>query len=324
MPIVNKPDMSYGVWASGGNIEIPSSEKVEEGWVIEKPLNEWMNWLQNRQDKMLAYLNQRGIGEWDIRTDYPINALVSRSGVIYQALSQNTDKDPTLYLDIWNIAFVSYSDFVDYAEKIDSIENDEGHLSLYVSKANPIMTGVAKGVSYREPTGISGLAFENTTPKIINSGETVVEFSGGNNPKDVVTHEQLALAIQNYKINDVYITVGEGNPFDRLGYGSWVRFAEGRTLVGFTTSVLNTTPEWTKVISREFGEYEHTLTESELASHKHDLSASSGGGSSYSWAISGEQRVSSITPLPIQDTGGDQPHNNVQPSIVVYFWKRTA
>ena len=61
MSIIPKPDMSYGVWAENGNIEIPSSEKVEEGWVLEKPYNETMNWLQNRQDRMLQYLNQRGI-----------------------------------------------------------------------------------------------------------------------------------------------------------------------------------------------------------------------------------------------------------------------
>ena len=68
MPILNKPDMNYGVWAEGGNIEIPSSEKVYEGWVVEKPLNETMNWLQNRQDRMLQYINERGIPEWDSRT----------------------------------------------------------------------------------------------------------------------------------------------------------------------------------------------------------------------------------------------------------------
>ena len=35
MSIIPKPDMSYGVWAENGNIEIPSSEKVEEGCVLE-------------------------------------------------------------------------------------------------------------------------------------------------------------------------------------------------------------------------------------------------------------------------------------------------
>lgn len=335
MPIVNKPDMSYGVWASGGNIEIPSSEKVEEGWVIEKPLNEWMNWLQNRQDKMLAYLNQRGIGEWDIRTDYPINALVSRSGVIYQSLSQNTDKDPTLNLDIWKIAFVSYSDFVDYAEKIDSIENDEGHLGLYVSKANPVMTGSASAPSYNSPDGDSGFLFQDGVAKVRKGLGITAEFSGGTNPKDVVTHEQLALAIQNYKVGDIYITTANGNPTTRLGYGTWERFAEGKTLVGFTTSVSNTIPEWAKVAGSEFGSYSHKLSESELPKHKHgtntrvdtsdgllidnELAYTTSYGRRTDWL---EERSSKTTYTSV--VGNDQPHNNVQPSIVVYFWKRIA
>ena len=329
MPIVNKPDMSYGVWASGGNIEIPSSEKVEEGWVIEKPLNEWMNWLQNRQDKMLAYLNQRGIGEWDIRTDYPVNALVSRSGVIYQALSQNTDKDPTLNLSIWKIAFVSYADYANYASKLDKIENQEGYLGKYVSKQFPVMTGSAKGIAYNNSTGVSGLSFDGLKPKISNSGRTVAEFSGGSNPKDVVTHEQLALAIQNYKVGDIYITMGEGNPNERLGYGSWKRFAEGRTLVGFTTSVSNSLPEWIKVIARQYGEYEHKLTVEEMASHRHRLKHGKDNGSTDNDAgtIATDTPAWSGQYIPdsTQDAvGGDKPHNNVQPSIVVYFWQRTA
>lgn len=33
MPVVNtKPDMNIGIWAEGGNVENPSSEKIEEGW----------------------------------------------------------------------------------------------------------------------------------------------------------------------------------------------------------------------------------------------------------------------------------------------------
>ena len=215
MPILNKPDMNYGVWADGGNIEIPSSEKVDEGWVIEKPLNETMNWLQNRQDRMLQYINERGIPEWDSRTQYPLDAFVARSGVIYKAISPNTDNDPTLHTTIWNIAFVSYSDFIDYADKIYSIENDEGYLGLYVSKSEPVMTGAARGVSYNDPEIKAGLGFEQGGAKIHKDLKVVAEFSGGTNPKDVVTHEQLALAIQNYKVGDMYITTADVNPNTR-------------------------------------------------------------------------------------------------------------
>ena len=331
MPILNKPDMNYGVWAEGGNIEIPSSEKVEEGWVIEKPLNETMNWLQNRQDRMLQYINERGIPEWDSRTQYPLDAYVARSGVIYKAISPNTDNDPTLHTDIWGIAFVGYSDFIDYADKIDSIENDEGYLGLYVSKANPIMDAPSKGIAYNNKSSDTGYGFDEDTPVINKQGKSVAEFSGGNNPKDVVTHEQLALAIQNYKVGDIYITTADGDPSTRLGYGSWERFGKGRTLVGFTDEVSNEIPEWVKVADSEFGEYEHELTQEELAKHEHKLLL--------------QRRSGGTTPSPIdidttvrgdfsnlgidgddvmESVGEGVPHNNVQPSIVVYFWKRIA
>lgn len=323
MAIVNKPNMNYGVWAEGGNIEIPSSEKVEQGWIIEKPLNETMNWLQNRQDKMLQYINQRGIPEWDTTTEYPINSFVARGGVIYQALSQNQDADPTLNQDIWVIAFVTYTDFVDYSEKVDNIENTEGYLDLYVSKAFPVMTGAAKGVSYNESTGVSGFDFELLTPKIVNDGLTVAEFSGGTNPKDVVTHEQLALAIQVFKVGAVYTTTVNEDPSVTFGYGTWERFAEGRTLVGFSSSVSNTIPEWAKVIGSQYGSYEHTLTKDELPNYAIDLNFTTG-------SITGNDRPatestsSSPSNLVINSGGGGQPHNNVQPSVVVFFWKRVS
>ena len=331
MPILNKPDMNYGVWAEGGNIEIPSSEKVEEGWVIEKPLNETMNWLQNRQDRMLQYINERGIPEWDSRTQYPLDAFVARSGVIYKAISPNTDKDPTLHTTIWNIAFVSYANFVDYSDKIDSIENDEGYLSLYVSRANPVMDAPSKGVSYNNKTSNTGYGFNGEVPVINKQGVSVAEFSGGTNPKDVVTHEQLALAIQNYKVGDIYITTADGNPNTRLGYGSWERFGKGRTLVGFSDEVSSTIPEWAKVVAREYGEYDHKLTEDEIPEHDHTngthnrvMMVSNRNTVHTSDSTAGEVDLSGSGNAPLEKIGGSQSHNNVQPSIVVYFWKRIS
>ena len=326
MPILNKPDMNYGVWADGGNIEIPSSEKVEEGWVIEKPLNETMNWLQNRQDRMLQYINERGIPEWDSRTQYPLDAFVARSGIIYKAISPNTDNDPTLHTTIWNIAFVSYSDFIDYADKIASIENDEGYLGLYVSKANPVMDAPSKGVSYNNKTSDTGLSFNEDVAVINKQGQAVAEFSGGTNPKDVVTHEQLALAIQVFKVGSVYTSTVNENPSITFGYGTWERFAEGRVLVGFTSSVSNTLPEWVKIAGSQYGEYTHKLTTAEMPSHSHQLGERFGGDNSSAGSFEPfepweEGKRNSNKSLP---TGGDLPHNNVQPSIVVYFWKRTA
>ena len=327
MPILNKPDMNYGVWADGGNIEIPSSEKVEEGWVIEKPLNETMNWLQNRQDRMLQYINERGIPEWDSRTQYPLDAFVARSGVIYKAISPNTDNDPTLHTTIWNIAFVSYSDFIDYADKIDSIENDEGYLGLYVSKSEPVMTGAARGVSYNDSEIKAGLGFEQGVAKIHKDLKVVAEFSGGTNPKDVVTHEQLTLFLQTFKVGSVYTTTVDENPNTTFGYGVWERFAEGRALVGFSTSISSSIPEWVKMQGKVFGEYEHTLLETEMPRHTHTIgegSVAPVGGADKIYASGDDKTSVADSYSTSKPTGGGLPHNNVQPSIVVYFWKRIS
>lgn len=315
--------MNYGLWADNGNIEIPSSEKVTEGWVIEKPLNEQMNWLQNRSDRMLQYLNQRGVPEWDIRTEYPQDAFVSRVGRIYKALSQNLDADPTLNPEIWEIAFVSYTEFSEYAETVDGITDEDGYLSYYVKKSDPELDAPAKGVSYNNKTANTGLSFEDEVPVIKSEGVNIAEFSGGMNPKDVVTHEQLALAIQIFKVGAVYTTMTNENPSVTFGYGTWERFGEGRTLVGFSSSVSNSIPEWAKVIGSQFGNYTHTLTKSELPSYAIDLNFTTGN-------ITGNDRPatqstsSSPSNLVINSGGGNQPHNNVQPSVVVYFWKRVA
>mgnify|MGYP003584187381 CR=1 FL=1 len=324
--VESKPDMNIGIWAEGGNVENPSSEKIEEGWVIEKPLNEYMNWVQNRQDKMLQYLNQRGVSEWDARTEYPIHAYVARAGTLYQALSQNTDRDPTLNQAIWKIAFVGYDEFVTYADDIKNMKDTDGFLKYYVKKSDPVMEGETKGVSYNNLANTSGYSFKLDLPTVKYNGNVVAEFSGGTNHKDVVTHEQLMQAIQMFKVGAVYTSVRPENPFEILGYGTWERFAEGRTLVGFSTSISNSVPEWVKTQGGTFGEYEHKLTVDEMPSHDHDISVfnDKNGHDSSDEGDRGVRSKSTILRDVVLPSGGDKPHNNVQPSIVVYFWKRVA
>ena len=72
-----------------------------------------------------------------------------------------------------------------------------------------------------------------------------------------------------------------------------------------------------------YGEYKHKLTLKEMPSHTHKSDAcawNDGKGniqsaSSNSWFNGGY--MSDTT-----STGGNQAHNNLQPSIVTYFWKR--
>ena len=76
------------------------------------------------------------------------------------------------------------------------------------------------------------------------------------------------------------------------------------------------------------GEYKHKLTVEEMPSHNHrqHVAAATGEASGYQRRdYNGEGKSNLYDAL--HDTkfrGGDASHNNVQPYITVYFWRRTA
>lgn len=322
-PIINKPDMNYGLWAENGNIEIPSSEKVELGWIAEKPLNEQMNWVQNRQDVMLQYINQHGIVEWDNVTEYPINAFVARGGVVYKALSQNVDKDPTLNTAIWTVAFADFS----VVTTVNKIRNEDGYVSHYVRKSAPVLNAVAKGVGYSfKDNEKAGLHLDSNKNVIVKGADdSTFRFSKvgdlSKSTNDVVTMETLLKIMQVYKVGDLYLTTNTAEPQVILGYGTWVRFGEGRALVGVSTKASD--PDWTKGVASQHGEYEHALTVSELAEHNHDLlyNTSSISGSGYPAT---DNNADTPSYIKTEKAGEGKPHNNVQPSITVFVWRRVA
>ena len=321
--IVNKPDINYGIWASNGDVAVPSSEKVEIGHIVEKPKKEIVNWIENRQDQFMAYLNQVGIPEWDSKTTYKANvSFVNRSGTVYKAKSQNIDKDPTLNLDVWEISWATYSELYNLSNRVDNIENEEGYLNLYVSKSNPIMTAPSQGVAYGftndSDTGLVKDGGGN--PAIQKDGVVVAAFDQLEEDNSVVRFSDLRKYLEFYKVGDLYLTTLQGNPKDILGYGTWVRFAEGRTLVGYSGSMSNTIPEWVKTPDSEYGEYTHVLTTSEMPSHTHALLGT--GGTSGGGGIAAASAVSHMANT--QPTGDNQPHNNVQPSKIVFIWVRTS
>ena len=320
--IVNKPDINYGIWASNGDVAVPSSEKVEIGNIVERPKKEIVNWIDNRQDQFIAYLNQVGVAEWDSKTTYKSNiSFVNRSGTVYKAKSQNIDKDPTLNQDIWEISWATYSDFYNLSNRVENIETVDEYLDFYVSKANPVFGVETKGVGYGSADLTSSFNFNNGNPSVKKDNEIIAEFSGSKSGKDVVTHEDLQELLK-IKVGDLYTTTVNENPSTRLGYGTWSRFAEGRTLVGFSGSVSNTIPEWVKTSGSEFGEYTHALTVEEMPKHTHDIRLNAGNSNGNFPEDTGPD--AQFYTGRTEATGGDQPHNNVQPSKIVFIWMRTS
>lgn len=340
MAIVSKPNYAVGIWASNGDIAAQTSEKIEQGHIVEIPLKETMNWIQNRQDVGIVYGFQQGIPEWDFQTEYPTNAYTKRSGNIYKALSANIDKDPTTNTSIWRLAFDNYGSSAAVQAQVDLIKTQEGYLDLYVSKENPVMNGKCLGVSYSaaigipvESTDIYGYAFTGYNNKglfldssgipTVVDGTNTFKFKNTLDEDSLIRLKDLREYLEIYKVGDLYLTIDSTNPSTRLGYGTWVRYAQGRAIVG-VSDTSSTSPYWTKFAQSEFGEYEHKLDIEEMPKHRHKLGDALGTtGSGVSPDLNGSQPNLNDSPA-IGYEGGDKPHNNVQPSITVNIWLRTA
>jgi hypothetical protein len=122
-----------------------------------------------------------------------------------------------------------------------------------------------------------------------------------------------------YPVGEIFMTRQNGNPSSILGFGSWERYGQGRVLAGFdeADSSFN-------ALDKTGGAKTHVLTEAEIPPHRHQLpynSNNQGGGQQQD---AGEGTANFTNSNLTNFTGGGQAHNNLQPYITVFFWKRTA
>lgn len=155
-----------------------------------------------------------------------------------------------------------------------------------------------------------------------------------------------------HPIGSLEINTSGINPSEYLG-GKWESFGSGRTLVGVDSDDSDF-----DVAEETGGEKTHTLTTNEIPAHTHGskslvgtwanwgegsgqvsrtangykvtgIVSAVGDNNQYGWGTA-TGRDSDNTSLKIDAThehnsvGGSQAHNNLQPYITVYFWKRIA
>lgn len=126
-----------------------------------------------------------------------------------------------------------------------------------------------------------------------------------------------------YPIGSIYISVNNTNPSSLFG-GTWVEFAKGKTLVGVDTSQTEF-----NTVEKTGGEKTHKLIIDEMPIHTPKWNGYSAGnlyagsGSSVTYALFGNDTWRGSTSNGIQPVGGDKAHNNLQPYITCYMWKRT-
>ena len=130
-----------------------------------------------------------------------------------------------------------------------------------------------------------------------------------------------------YKIGDLFLTLDTTNPSDRFG-GTWQLISQGRVLIGAGTSGNDDNGETaTFQANDEGGEFYHTLTTSEMPAHKHTTSETGkaqniSSGSGYTVAVA--NNYGGDAPYATGSAGGGNKHNNMQPYLAVYIWKKTA
>jgi hypothetical protein len=118
-----------------------------------------------------------------------------------------------------------------------------------------------------------------------------------------------------YPIGSIYMSINNTNPGLLFG-GTWEQIAQGRTLVGIDTSDTDFNES-----EKTGGEKTHKLTVDEMPSHNHPIPYSGSATAGYKSVFrSGGSEPSGFS----TNTGGNQPHNNLQPYLVVYMWKRIS
>lgn len=120
-----------------------------------------------------------------------------------------------------------------------------------------------------------------------------------------------------YYVGKLIFDTKNVNPVTYLGFGVWELWGSGRVPVG-----VNPNDTDFNEVEKMGGEKEHTLTIDEMPSHSHPITYWTGESGGY---------VNATTTAPDNsvnrnsgDTGGGKAHNNLQPYITCYIWKRVS
>ena len=116
-----------------------------------------------------------------------------------------------------------------------------------------------------------------------------------------------------YIVPLIYTSVVATNPNSLLGVGSWAVMGQGRVLMGAGGSY---------GAGSQGGTATETLSLAQIPSHTHysGWRTGSGTGSAGQYATLHEGPASINTGA----AGSGSAHNNLQPYLVVYMWKRTS
>ena len=151
-------------------------------------------------------------------------------------------------------------------------------------------------------------------------------FNPDKSKADMLTSDQITALLQTfmlqiYPVGAIYMSVRPTNPGTLFG-GTWTAWGSGRVPVGVNTSDTNF-----NTVEKTGGASTVTLTTQQIPSHNHTYNDTQPEGSTI---VSTAQMGTLVATTSRQvarntgATGGGAAHNNLQPYITCYMWKRTA
>lgn len=219
-----------------------------------------------------------------------------------------------------------------------------GSLQVYL---NGQLQTQGTGEDWVETTPASGTFDFNTAPTTGDIILAIYQYStSATGNADTLDGVHLSGIIDTiYPVGSIYISTVSTNPATLFGRGTWVAFGAGKTLVGLDSSDADF-----DTVEETGGEKTHTLTTAEMPSHTHTQNSHNHSQNAHTHTVYGN--VSCVAGSQIRDpaassgtanvttgsttatnnattatnknTGGGDAHNNLQPYIVTYMFKRTA
>lgn len=212
---------------------------------------------------------------------------------------------------------------------------------------NGVASAVSVDLSTLAPKASPGLTGTPTAPTAaVDTNNTQIATCGFVRNAIAKYAPMLDTMKKIYPVGSIYMSTVSTNPATLFGFGTWEAMPAGRVLLAQGKSSWGTTYN----AGSTGGEATHQLTVGEIPSHNHTGSINTAGehthsltlkalwgdgnGSGNGWAgdtRDGGSRTNTFSTVgnhthtvTINSTGSGQPHNNLQPYISVYMWKRTV
>lgn len=334
------------------NGSYPLATQINDGLMSKEDKIKLDNVNLNSEENQNTFSNI-SVGATIISADQKTDTLTLKSGQNINLSANNLDDSITIAftgtVDNANNAMKSRQDYLGQNIHETYIKNIQGNNNkLTIVKGNDVSSiinidNVPNAIKATQDS--RGQKIDTTYIKNISVSDntlTIYKGDGSATNLDIISFDQI------YPIGAIYISTVSTNPAILFKIGNWEALPAGRVLLAQGTSTWGVNYS----AGSTGGEDKHTLTVSESASHNHTGSATTSG-STHTHALtmqashgkSGNGGVPRFSDgdiwsgyktqnlsaagehshaITINNSGGGQAHNNMQPYLSVYMWKRTS